>query len=253
MITPPSVKVTVLASGSNGNAALVKCNGTSILVDAGLSGKKIEERMNEAGATLAEVDGVVISHAHSDHNRGAGVIARRFNLPLYMTEKTFRNSLKKCNLAHVSVRRFTRGKTFEIGGVTVQSVVTSHDVESSGFVIGRFGIFTDTGRITEQMEKELNGLAAILLESNHDVEMLKNGPYPPVLKQRILSHAGHLSNVDAAEFLHSRGRHVDLVLLGHLSGENNTPVLASSTFEEVCGGMEYRVCSREGVTGTFTV
>ncbi len=227
------MEISVIASGSNGNCCLVEDKGVSVLIDAGKSGRELEKRMNSLGKSLENVDACVITHSHSDHVCGAGVISRRYNIPLY-------------------VNRFTGN--FKIKNLEIKPVLTSHNVPSSGFVIGKFGLFTDTGMVTPQMETAMKHLNAVLLESNHDVEMLKNGRYPHFLKNWILSDQGHLSNETASSLVQSKGNNLSLVLLGHLSGNNNTPLLASECFEtHVKRKIDYSVCSREDASGSWKV
>ncbi len=244
--------VSVIASGSNGNCTLIEENGAVILIDAGMSGREIERRMRSLGRTLADVDAVVVSHAHHDHTAGAGVISRRYGLPIYMTADIRRKAAK--TIRKVIAKEYTRKKPFTINGLEIRPVRTLHDTPSSGFVIGDFGIFTDTGCVTKEMRNVVPMLKAALLESNHDVEMLLHGPYPEDLKARILSDKGHLSNETAGGLVEADGAALRLVLLGHLSGENNTPRLAARTFASIVKRkLEYRVCSREDATGSWEI
>lgn len=235
------MEISVIASGSNGNCCLVEDKDTAILIDAGKSGRELEKRMNSLGKSLENVDACVITHKHADHVCGAGVISRRYNIPLYVNPE--------CAFAG---KHFTGN--LKIKNLEIKPVPTSHNVPSSGFVIGKFGLFTDTGIVTPQMEAAMKHLNAVLLESNHDVEMLKNGHYPHFLKNWILSDKGHLSNETASSMIQKRGDHLSLVLLGHLSGNNNTPQLAKETFESfVKRKIDYSVCSREGVSGSWKI
>jgi phosphoribosyl 1,2-cyclic phosphodiesterase len=246
--------ISVLASGSNGNCTLVEHDGVSVLIDAGKSGKEIERRMNLAARTLREVDAVLITHAHRDHVSGAGVIARRYGLPLYMTDAVRLRTLEMGMLNRVRVEPFTIGEPFEIKRLEINPVATSHDEPSCGFVIREFGLFTDTGCVTDEMAAAIGRLKAVLIESNHEVEMLETGPYPEHLKARILSKSGHLSNHAASEFIAEKGANLSIVMLGHLSGENNTPRLAKKTFRaQVDGNVECVVCSREEYSGTWEI
>jgi phosphoribosyl 1,2-cyclic phosphodiesterase len=246
------MKVSVLASGSNGNSCLVEHKGTAVLVDAGKSGRELEKRMNALGKSLDNVNGVLITHAHSDHIMGAGVISRRHNLPLFMTRDVYEDA--KHRIGNASVKHFSADKSFRINGLSVQPIPTSHSVCSTGYVFDRFGIFTDTGIVTKEMDAVLPKLKGVLLESNHDVDMLINGPYPYYLKQWILSNEGHLSNIHACEFVQERGKNLSMVLLGHLSGHNNTAEVAEATFESlVKRKIEFKACSRDGVSGSWRV
>jgi phosphoribosyl 1,2-cyclic phosphodiesterase len=242
--------VSVIASGSNGNCCLVETDSTSVLIDAGKSMKEIEERLKRMGKSLENLDGVLLTHAHIDHYLGIGPIARKYNIPVYLTKKTYSHC--KAYLGHIKPIHFKPDDHFMINGVLIEPVLTSHDIPSTGFRIGKFGLFTDTGIVTDHMKKVIGKLDAALLESNHDIDMLINGPYPPALKHRILADTGHLSNFDASTFIHEKGNHLQWVLLGHLSGNNNTPQIAKKTFETlVKKKVEYEVLSRDEQSGVW--
>ncbi len=237
------MEVTVIASGSNGNCCLVEEKGVSIFIDAGKSGREIEKRMNSLGKSLENVDGCIITHGHTDHIQGAGVISRKYGIPLYVNRQAG-------FLLSGAVKEFDGN--FKIKGVEVKPISTSHNVVSSGFVIGKFGLFTDTGIVTPEMDAAIGNLNAVLLESNHDIKMLENGRYPRFLKNWILSDTGHLSNETASSLVQSRGKNLSLVLLGHLSGNNNTPQLAEETFERIVKRkIDCAVCSREKESGSW--
>ena len=152
----------------------------------------------------------------------------------------------------VDVKKFNLNSKLCISGLDIKPVATSHDVPSCGFAVGDFGIFTDTGKVTKEMKCTLPKLRGVLLESNHDIDMLINGPYPPYLKQRIISDRGHLNNICASQLVEELGGSLSFALLGHLSGTNNTPKVASSTFETIVKKkVDYEVCSREKETGVW--
>ncbi len=242
------MEISVIASGSNGNCCLLEEKNTSFLIDAGKSGKEIEARAKRLGKSLENIKGVLVTHCHTDHCSGADIIARRYNVPLYIT-KAVHNEL---GFVKADVKYFLMNSSFRINDLAVKPIATSHDVSSCGFVINKFGIFTDTGKVTKQMADAMKGLKGVLLESNYDVDMLINGPYPPFLKQRIFSEKGHLSNADASTFIKEKGKELDLVLLGHLSANNNTPKLAKSTFEALTK-REGCVLSRDSESGTWEI
>ena len=230
------MKLASLFSGSSGNAIYVTNNSTHLLVDAGLSGKRIEESMACTGVRMQELHGILISHEHMDHILGAGILARRYNIPIYANEKTWqamRSELKK--IPAQCIRTFATGESFAIGDIEVHTFSTPHDaVESVGFNFRyenkKVTIATDIGHIHKELLSNLEGSDMILLESNHDIEMLKVGRYPWPLKQRILGDSGHLCNDLAgkvAAYLAVRG--TQKFLLGHLSKENNFPELAFET------------------------
>ncbi len=244
------LEISVIASGSNGNCCLVEDKGNSILIDAGKSGREIEKRMNSLGKSLENVDACIITHAHADHIQGAGVIARRYDIPLYINKQVCSECGNKIGKA--DVKQFEGN--FKIKNTEIKPIITSHNVTSSGFMIGNFGLFTDTGIVTKQMEFAMKKLKAVLLESNHDVDMVKNGPYPYFLKNWILSEIGHLSNENASRLINKDGKNISLALLGHLSGNNNTPAVASSTFESIVRRkIECAVCSRDKQSGSWQI
>lgn len=244
------MKISVIASGSNGNSCLVEHKNTQILIDAGKSAKEIELRMNSLGKSLENVDAIILSHNHSDHTQGIGPICRRYNVPVYMTKEVY--AYAKHNLGKVDAKFFN--KNFKINNLTINPIKTSHDVPSCGFVIDKFGLFTDTGIITNQMQSAIKNLKGILLESNHDIDMLINGPYPAFLKQRIFSDNGHLSNIHASQFIKEHGKHIELTLLGHLSENNNTVDITKQTFESIVKKkIEYSVLNRNKESGTWII
>jgi len=234
------MEISVIASGSNGNCCLVEDKGVSLLIDAGKSCREIEGRMGRLGKSLEDVDGILITHEHSDHISGAGVLSRKFGIPVYMTKEVYSGA--------------KLGKFESSNGLKVKPVVTSHNVSSCGFVISKFGYFTDTGIVTLQMKKTIPGLNSILLESNHDVEMVSNGHYPVFLKKWILSDEGHLSNDNASSIIQEKGKNLAFVLLGHLSENHNTPDIASETFNTlVKRKIDFSVCSRDKESGSWKI
>jgi len=242
------MEISVIASGSNGNCCLVEDHGVSVLIDAGKSCREIESRMGRLGKSLEDVSGILITHVHSDHSSGAGVLSRRFGIPVYMTEEVYSSA----RLGEFESRIFSGD--FKVEGLKVKPITTSHNVSSCGFVISKFGYFTDTGMVTEQMKKIIPSLNCILLESNHNVEMVSNGHYPAFLKKWILSDEGHLSNDDASYVIREMGKNLSFVLLGHLSENHNTPDIASETFNSIINRkIDFRVCSREKESGSWKI
>jgi phosphoribosyl 1,2-cyclic phosphodiesterase len=233
------VKIAMLGSGSRGNATLVCTDRTRILVDAGFSGRQLAERLRTVGTQPEEVDAVVLTHDHGDHTRGAGVFARRFGTPLYMTPAT-RDVCGNLLTGREEVREYGPGRPFPIGDLRVEPFLTVHDaadpvaVTVMGVGCGtRLGVATDLGRATEGIRHSLRDCDFLILEANHDEALLRTGPYPPSVQARIASSHGHLSNHGAArlalELLHAR---LSGILLAHLSAECNRPELAL----EVVGG-----------------
>lgn len=235
------MKVWTLFSGSSGNAVYVETATTRVLIDAGQSGKTISAALEEAcGRSLRDLDGLLLTHGHRDHITGVGVLARRYHLPVYATEGTW------CELDHLPGTIEEEQKhyicaqhSFQIGALKIEPFPVSHDaMEPVGFLLSEggktLGIATDSGVFTAQMERALANVNALILEANHDLEMLKNGPYPWPLKKRISGVRGHLSNDRAAHgLLRILGKATHKVLLAHLSAENNDPALALHTVRDI--------------------
>ncbi|RJQ75570.1 MAG: MBL fold metallo-hydrolase [Desulfobacteraceae bacterium] len=235
-----SLSVCVLASGSKGNAIYVGNGRTACLVDVGLSGIEIERRMCAAGLTADQLSAIVVSHEHSDHVRGVGVLSRRYRLPVYISPRTEKAAGSQLGRLH-EIRYFEIGRPFEINDLTFHPFSTSHDAEdSAGFTISqngrKIGIATDLGIATGMVKEHLRTCALLILEANHDPTMLIEGPYPWPLKQRIKSRNGHLSNEDSGNLL-AEIRHAGLchVVLAHLSETNNTPQKALLAIEKALG------------------
>jgi phosphoribosyl 1,2-cyclic phosphodiesterase len=246
------VRVTVLGSGSDGNATLVEADGVRVLVDAGFSGRDLERRLRTVDVDPATLTGIVITHDHGDHTRGMGILARRFGIPLHLTAIT-RDTCRKLLTGAEEVRLYRSAESFRIGPLEVEPFLTVHDAADpvavtltdidSGL---KFGIATDLGRPTATVRHALSGCDLLVLEANHDETMLWNGPYPWSVKQRIASSHGHLSNRAAAdlarELLHPR---LGAVVLAHLSDSSNKPELAA----EVVG----LALEEEGFSGQLIV
>ena len=218
-----------LASSSGGNAALVRHGGTAVLLDAGISARRITQALAALGLTPGELEGLLITHEHSDHVSGVATLCKKYGVPVYASRGT---AYFLSERAAGCLRIFEAGDAFSLGNFQVRSFRTSHDAADSvdyrlDCAGGSFGALTDTGVITAEAAALLPGVDILLLESNHDVEMLSSGPYPYPLKQRILGERGHLSNEAAAEFaLRCAREGTGDILLAHLSAENNTPELA---------------------------
>lgn len=220
-----------LASSSAGNAALVCHNDTHLLIDAGISCRRITQSLAALSLTLDDLDGILITHEHVDHVRALGTLQKKHAIPLYASFGTAAALDYPAPYLHA----FAADETFTIKDLQIRSFRTSHDAkESVGYRIessdGSLAVLTDTGFITDDAHDAALGADMLLLESNHDVVMLKNGSYPYYLKQRILGECGHLSNEAAAEFAVECVRAgTSDILLAHLSDENNSPELAEYT------------------------
>ncbi len=236
------MEVIALQSGSSGNCIYVEAAGWRLLFDAGISGRQAEQRLAAAGRDIRDVDALVISHDHSDHARAMGIYQRKYGLPIHVTPDTLAAARWKMNLGRLAdVRYFSAGNTLRFGDVCVHTIPTPHDaVDGVGFVIDdgvhRLGILTDLGHVFDELDEILPQLDAVIIESNHDLDMLAGSFYPESVKRRIRSHEGHLSNHDAAELL-SRAApdHLKWACLAHLSEESNTPELAIETHQSVIG------------------
>ena len=230
-----------LFSGSSGNAVYVSSGEVRLLVDAGVSGQRTKQALQSIGVMPEQLTAILVTHEHADHTMGVGVLSRRYNLPVYATSDTWCAMMPRLGAIEArNVREFQSGSDFYIGDMGVVPFPIPHDAaDPVGFSFEARGIkvsvATDLGFIREDWLSCVEGSDILLLEANHDVDMLKAGPYPYDLKHRILSRKGHLSNEDAgraAVKLISRGvRHF---MLGHLSAENNFPELALQT---VCGAL----------------
>jgi len=224
-----------IASGSSGNCIYVGSEATHLLVDVGISGKRTESGLNGLGLTGRDIDGILITHEHADHISGLGVMARKYGIPIYATRGTIRAIKGISGVGEIDDALFQEVKEDEkltIKDLTIHPMKVSHDAAQPvayriAYGKQKVAICTDLGHFTDYTVDCLRGMDALLLEANHDVNMLQVGPYPYPLKQRILGDRGHLSNENSGRLL-SRVLHDKLqaVLLGHLSKENNIPELA---------------------------
>ncbi|RHQ02194.1 MBL fold metallo-hydrolase [Roseburia sp. AM51-8] len=227
-----------VASGSSGNCICLGSDQCHVMIDAGISGKRIEEGMNTYDYTTSDMDGVLITHAHSDHIQGLGVVARKYGLPIYATKGTADAILQSSSVGKIDPSLFhviEAGKTFFIGNLEIYPMSISHDAaDPVAYLVSdgrhRVGVVTDLGYYDADIVSHMEGLDALLLEANHDIHMLQVGAYPYPLKQRILGERGHLSNETSGQLLgqilHDGMQHI---LLGHLSKENNYDELAYET------------------------
>ncbi len=227
-----------IASGSSGNCVCAGSDDCHVLIDAGVSGKRVEEGLNAVGLKAEEMRGILITHEHVDHVSGLGVISRRCELPIYATRGTIDAILQSGACGEIPAGLFhvvRAGEAFEVGDLLIEPFATSHDAaEPVAYKISSGGksmaVVTDLGTYDDAIVEKIQNLDVLMLEANHDVRMLEAGPYPYRLKQRILSERGHLSNESSgrllSEALHD---HFGAVMLGHLSEKNNYPDLAFET------------------------
>jgi phosphoribosyl 1,2-cyclic phosphodiesterase len=254
------MRVIPLQSGSAGNCIFVEANGVRLLFDAGISGAQAQKRLAAHGHELRSVDAVIISHDHSDHVGSAGVLARRFGLPIHITEPTWRA------VRHVvgeggHVREFRSGETLRfasvLGAVTVETLRTPHDAaDGVVFVVDdgarRVGILTDFGHVFTELEALVSTLDAVYLESNYDDALLRDGPYPAFLKRRISGPGGHISNDESARLIADHGGKLRWACLAHLSGNNNAPEIALATHRAIYGdALPLTVASRSAVSAAL--
>lgn len=253
------MRFSVLASGSGGNAVYLESGATRLLVDGGLSGRELVTRLLSIGADPAGLNGILVTHEHADHILGVGILARRFDLPVYIHSDTLGAAARHLGwLPHTVC--FDGDDVLEVGDLRVRPFPIPHDaVNPLGFTFSRngkkIGLATDMGYVQSLARERLKGSNALILESNHDLEMLKEGPYAWSLKQRVMGRTGHLSNDDSSvllgELLHDR---LQCVVLAHLSAVNNLPRIAESLAREVIrrSGQNVRLTmARQGEAGAL--
>ncbi|MBQ0037805.1 MAG: MBL fold metallo-hydrolase [Clostridiales bacterium] len=229
--------VHTLSSGSEGNSTLFSADGTHLLIDAGISARRIKTALAQLGLGADDLAGILITHEHSDHICGLQTLLKHHRVPLYANAATARQITYRVAGAAPLLHNIESGQDCAIGTCRITAFATSHDTAASqdyriDTVCGAAGILTDTGYVTDEARSALRGVNLLVLESNHDIEMLQEGPYPYPLKQRILSDFGHLSNDAAAAFAVEMAQcGTTEIVLAHLSKENNTPAQAEHTVQ----------------------
>jgi phosphoribosyl 1,2-cyclic phosphodiesterase len=234
------LRFSILASGSTGNAIYIGTERMSLLIDVGITGKQAEAALKEIGVQPQDLQAILVTHEHVDHIKGIGVLARRYEIPVYANTKTWEAMEAQIGpIAEKQRRQFEVGETREFADLTVQSFGISHDAaEPMGFCFyhgkKKLSVATDLGYVSERIKETLRGADAYIFEANHDVEMLRMSQYPWSVKRRILSDVGHLSNEAAGEALSDLlcGQ-AERVYLAHLSKENNLMELAQLTVKGV--------------------
>jgi phosphoribosyl 1,2-cyclic phosphodiesterase len=257
------MQITVLASGSKGNCTLVSGGDGALLVDCGLPAREVLSRLSAAGLGGEAIRGILVTHEHVDHIRGAWALARMLAVPVYGTGGTLQELPREAPRGHrPPLRPVHPSGPFDLGGFSIEPFPTSHDArEPCGFFIGeggcRFAFCTDTGFLPPPLVGRLARCDGILLESNHCPEMLATGPYPESLKRRIRSRRGHLSNVAAAACLREIAGDLGAVILAHLSEVNNTPEKALASAKGglgfYIGDVEILVAHQHKVSPTLTL
>ena len=224
-------QVSVLFSGSKGNSILVKTEGCVVLFDVGVSGKKLFHQLENLGISPSDISAIVVSHEHFDHICGVGVALRKLKIPLFITKKTFSIAKRVLGKLPIIPTFFDNGDSFDVGDLTISSFASSHDaVDPSCFTITqkeakrqKLAIVTDIGYISRLLIQRLHGTTSIVLEANHDEQMLFDGTYPWELKRRIKGRLGHLSNDEASGLIQAISADSNLknIILAHISQENN--------------------------------
>lgn len=263
-----TVRVCSLSSGSSGNCQYIETENTRIIIDAGFSGKRIEQLLNEIQVDPKSLDAILVTHEHIDHSKGVGVLSRRYDIPVYANENTWKgmeSTIKNVKTHNTKV--FSTNKNIELKDILIHPFNVSHDAsEPVGYILFnnkiKMSFITDTGWINEGIKKKISNSHFYFMESNHDIKMLMEGSYPMMLKKRIMSPKGHLSNDDAADILSEvlRGEN-EIVLLAHLSQDNNRPDLAYSTVKngllsqgfDVDNDLRLNMTNRDGISGIYSL
>ena len=255
------MKVWVLGSGSRGNAVVVESGECRVLIDVGFGPRILQKRMKALGLDPRSIEACIITHEHSDHARGAAKAQKKWNWPLFATAGT----IAKSRLGQLKVTSFSAGATLNFSDLDVETFRTPHDAsEPIGVALtakstgARAAVCTDLGMVTESVRRMVKDVDLLVIESNHDEEMLRNGPYPQWLVDRIASSRGHLSNRDCADLVSdAMSPQLRTVVLAHISEENNTPRLAFETMKETVKRTNFRgllgPAMQDSAVGPFTV
>lgn len=232
-----SMTVHTLASGSSGNCTLVSEGSVHILIDAGISCRRITQSLGTLGLALSDLSGIFITHEHSDHISGLATITKNYELPLFAAGPTARQICYRVPFADRCMHQISPGEEVMVESLVVQGFQTSHDAAfSMGFSVmgerGKMALATDLGMLTDEVLEAVAGCDLLVAETNHDLEMLEGGRYPYYLKRRVASHEGHLCNEQGAELCRHAAEHgAKTMILAHLSAENNTPRHALTAVE----------------------
>jgi len=252
-----SLQIASLNSGSNANCYYIGNKNEAVLIDAGLSCRETDKRMKRLGLDITMVKAIFISHEHGDHIAGLSVLSKKYKLPVYITQNTLRN----CNfeIGKDLTYSFIHNKTVTIGELSIIPFIKSHDAnDPHSFIVSNntvhIGVITDIGYACKHVIKHFKLCDAVFLEANYCEQMLENGPYPLHLKRRISSKKGHLSNDQALElFLNHKPESLQLLILSHLSQNNNHPDIVNKLFTQHAGGVKVVVASRHKETELFNI
>jgi phosphoribosyl 1,2-cyclic phosphodiesterase len=251
------VQVASLNSGSNGNCYYLGNQQDAVLIDAGISCREIESRLKRLGLSIKKVKAVFITHEHLDHIKGVSTLSKKYQLPVYISEATYRES--RLRLKPTLVHPINDKHTTQIGTLSVLAFSTVHDaadphcfVVSDGAV--NVTVITDIGLVTEAVVSHFEKSHAAILEANYDATLLETGPYPLALKNRIRNGQGHLSNAQALDlFLHHRPEYMSHLFLGHISKHNNSTTIVENTFRPAAGNVEVVIASRYRETNVYSI
>ncbi|MBR8702138.1 putative metallo-hydrolase YycJ [Fusobacterium sp. DD29] len=256
------MKISILGSGSGGNSIYIEDNNTKFLIDAGFSCKKIEERLKKIGKKLEELDALLITHEHGDHIQGAGIISRKYNVPIYITPESFKAGEKKLGKIDADNLRFIDGKFKINDDFLINPFDVMHDaVRTIGYRVEnqegkKIAISTDIGYVSNIVRENFKDVDLMVIESNYDYNMLMNCSYPWDLKARVKGRNGHLSNNDAAKFIKEMySERLKKVYLAHISKDSNNPDIVTNTIEEELRNnrinLKYELAKQDIVTDIF--
>lgn len=251
-----ALQIASLNSGSNGNCYYIGNYNEAVLIDVGISCRETEKRLRHLDLSIQKVKAIFVSHEHGDHIKGVSTLANKYNLPVYITEATAKNG--PILIRHLS-KTFTANCAVTIGQLSILPFLKKHDAaDPHSFVISfnqiNVGVFTDIGKVCNNVLQNFKQCHAVFLESNYDEAMLENGRYPIHLKNRIRGGEGHLSNKEALDlFITHRSQHLSHLILSHLSKENNSPQIAAQLFSTYAGNTKIIVASRHEASAVYNI